>query len=234
MTDDAPPKSTPDGSSPNEPTVKQLLEDPRGQSEALDPATLAELQRWFGLPSAMDLPPPEPEPEQLSKREAAMAAVDPGFLDYLHRVSNRLPMMIEEPSVELHTKEDHATIAERFEGMGKLGEPREIEVSYLLIDDLKECVPQALLRDLHRLEEHYAPYYELTKVSEGIPDVRRDIQAAIERGEEERKQMVIRDELTRALGARHVLHDFSWAVAAKDRPAAAVESSPTGDGEVAP
>lgn len=219
MTDDVPPKSSPpDGGSPNEPTVKQLLEDPEGHSEALDAATLAELQRWFGLPSAMDLPPPEPEPEQLSKREAAMAAVDPGFLAYLHRVANRVPLMLEEPSVELRTNEDHATIPERFEAMGKLGEPREIEISYLLTDDLKDCAPQALLRDLHRLEEYYAPYFELTKVSDGIPDLRRDIHAAIERGEEERKQVMIREELTRALGERDVIHAIPWSQAAKDRP----------------
>lgn len=215
--DDAPP--TPP---PSEPTVKQLLDDPKASSEALDAQTLAELQRWFGLPSAMDLPPPEPEPEELSRREAAIAAVEPSFLAYLHRHDARLPMMMEPPHLELRTKEDLATIAERFNSLGKIGEPREVEISYLLTDDLREVVPQALLRDLHRPEEYFAIYYELTKVSEGIPDVRRDIAAAILRGEEERKLLIARDELTRAIDARDA-YEFAWSTASQKKAPAEPE-----------
>jgi hypothetical protein len=206
----------------HEPTVRQLLEDPKGHSDALDADTLAELQRWFGLPSAMDLPPPEPEPEQLTRREEALAAVDPAFLSYLHRIANRVPLMMEEPSLELRAKETLATTPERFTAAANLGEPREVEISYLLTDDLKEVVPQALLRDLHRVEEYFGLYYELTKVSEGIPNVRRDIQAAITRGEEERKQMMIRQERDRALSDRQMIHAFPWATAAKPVPASAL------------
>jgi len=207
MTDDDSPPPPP----PSEPTVKQLLDDPAAHSEALDAQTLAELQRWFGLPSAMDLPA-EPEPEELSRREAAMAAVEPEFLAYLHRHDARLPLMMEPAHLELRTKEDLATIPERFNALGKIGEPREVEISYLLTDDLREVVPQALLRDLHRPEEFFAIYYELTQVSAGIPDVRRDIAAAIARGEEERKLMVARDELTRAIEARDA-YEFAWSTA---------------------
>ncbi len=224
MTDDedAPPSSP--TARPLEPTVKQLLDDPSAHGDALDPATMAELQRWFGLPSAMDLPPPEPAPEELSRREAAMAAVEPAFLEYLHRHDARVPFMLEPVHLELRTNEGHTTIAERFEAMGKLGEPREIEVPYLLIDDLRECVPQALLRDLHRVEEYFAPYYELTKVSDGIPDVRLHIAAAIAKGEQERELFIARKEIELAIRDRDEVRAMAWAESAVAKePAASVE-----------
>jgi hypothetical protein len=221
MTDDeqSPPR--------DEPTVRQLLADPKTHGEALDAATLAELQRWFGMPSAMDLPP-EPAPEQLSRRDAALAAVDPAFLGYLGRVEARLPTMMEEPSVELRANVNLFTTPEQFAAAGKLGEPREIEVSYLLIDDLRECVPQALLRDLHRLEEYFSIYYELNQVDAGIPDVRREIASAIEKGEQDRAVVTARDELALAITDRAEVHGMTWASVAK--PAA--ESAP--DPERAP
>lgn len=218
--DDAPPKTPP----PSEPTVKQLLDDPTAHSEALDAQTLAELQRWFGLPSAMDLPPPEPEPEELSRREAAMAAVEPAFLAYLHRHANRVPLMIETPHLELRTNIELATIPERFNALGKLGEPREIELSYLITDDLREVVPQALLRDLHRPEEYFGIYYELLQVSGGIPNVRRDIADAIARGEEERKLLIARDELKNAVSAR-AAYKFEWSTASQKK----VPAEPEGE-----
>ena len=221
--DDAPPPS------PNERSVKQLLDDPMAHGEALDAATMAELQRWFGLPSAMDLPPPEPEPQELSRREAAMAAVEPAFLEYLHRHAARVPLMMEPPHLELRAKEDHVTIPERFEAMGKLGEPREVEVSYLLTDDLKECVPQALLRDLHRVEEYFSPYYELTKVDDGIPDLRLQIAAALAKGEEERKLFIARQEIDRAIRDRDEIQSLVWAqsaVAKEPAPAKPEGESP--------
>lgn len=213
MTDDDAPKTP-----PPEPTVRQLLEDPAAHAEALDPATLAELQRWFGMPSAMDLPPPEPTPEELSRRDQAIAAVEPAFLEYMLRHETRLPLMMEPPHLDVRAAEDLTTIPERFAMASKIGEPREIELSYLLYDDLKERVPQALLRDLHRPEEYFGKYYELTQVAEGIPDVRRDIAAAIARGEEERKQVQIRQELAHAIEDRRAGYAFVWSQVGKADP----------------
>lgn len=209
---------------PNEPTVRELLENPQGHDDNIDPDTLAELQRWFGMPSAMDLPEPEPTPEHVARRDEALAAVDPEFLTYLHRIANRVPLMMEEPHLELRAKEDHSTIPERFSAAANIGEPREVEISYLLSDDLKECVPQALLRDLHRVEEYYGIYYEIVKVSDGIPNLRRDIDSAISRGEEERKQPMIRENRDLALSDRKMIHAIPWASAAKASP-------PEGGGE---
>ncbi len=203
---------------PNEPTVRELLENPQGHNDNLDADTLAELQRWFGLPSAMDLPEPEPTPAHVARRDEALAAVDPEFLTYLHRIANRVPLMMEEPHLALRAKEDHATVPERFAATANLGEPREVEIPYLLSDDLKECVPQALLRDLHRVEEYYGIYYDIVKVSEGIPNLRRDINSAISRGEEERKQVMIREQRDLALTDRQMIHAIPWASAAKASP----------------
>lgn len=226
MTDDAPPKPP-----PNEPTVRQLLEDPQAHSEALDPATLAELQRWFGLPSAMDLPPPEPAPEEVSRREQALAAVEPRFLEYLQRHEQRLPLMMEPPHLDVHADEALTTVPERFAVASKLGEPREVELSYLLYDDLKERVPQALLRDLHRPEQYFGKYYELVQVSEGIPDIRHAINAAIAHAEEERKLLQIREEMRSGLAAREGTYDFPWSTAGKAEPPA--PPAPAGE-EVTP
>lgn len=216
--DDSPPKTPPE-----EPTVRQLLEDPKAHAEALDPATLAELQRWFGMPSAMDLPPAEPTAEELSRRDQAIAAVEPEFLEYMLRHETRLPLMMEPAHLDVRAAEDLKTIPERFEVASKIGEPREIELSYLLYDDLKETVPQALLRDLHRPEQYFGKYYELTQVSEGIPDIRRDIAAAITRGEEERKLVQIREELSRAIEERENGYAFVWSQVGKADPPEPVE-----------
>ncbi|MEZ4358693.1 MAG: hypothetical protein R3B48_00820 [Kofleriaceae bacterium] len=220
--DDSPPPPE------REPTVRQLLDDPDAHAEVLDPATLAELQRWFGLPSAMDVEV-EPEPTEPTRREAALAAVEPSFLEYLHRLETRLPAMIEDPNLELRLDETMSTTPERFSAAAGLGEPREIEVPYQLIDDLNDRVPQALLRDLHRTEEYFSIYYELTQVDEGIPDVQRQIAAAIEYGERERQLIAPRDQVTHAMRDREEIHTIVWATAAKAAPPPETE-----EGEPAP
>jgi hypothetical protein len=221
--DDAPPPPA-----ENEPTVRQFLDDPSAHSSALDAATLAELHRWFGMPAAMDLAP-EPAPEFEVRRQAAMAAVDAGFLAYLQRIDARLPRMMEAAHLELQTDETLSTIPERFVGAGRIGEPREIEIPMQLENDLKECVPQALLRDLHRTEEYFQRFFEINQVCEPIPDIHRDLWAAIRQGDSERKLMIFRDELSSSIAERiSAVHDVSWATlsrAAPELPGAAEEPS---------
>ncbi len=222
MSDDPPSKPP-----AQEPTVKEYLEAPEAHSDSLDPETLAELQRWFGLPSAMDLPPEEPPPAHEVRRAAALAAVEPWFLAYLQRHSERLPLMFEEISHQMVLNESFVTVAERYESTGHISEPREIEIPYQLSDDLKETVPQALLRDLHRPEEYFHRYLELTKVSDGIPDVRLQIAAAIAAGEAERQVPSARDELVKAIQERvEARHIVPWESLSR-----AVQSDPASDGE---
>ncbi|HRC55287.1 MAG TPA: hypothetical protein PKU97_05145 [Kofleriaceae bacterium] len=218
----------------DEPTVKQLLEDPQAHSEALDAATLAELHRWFGKPSAMDLPPEEPPPPEYEvRRAAALAAVEPWFLTYLNRHEDRLAFMFEPPSHDSVIKEALLTVPESFSGVGRLGEPREIEISYLLEDDLKERVPQALLRDLHRPEQYFGRTMELTLVAEAIPDVRRQIAEAIASGEAERQpvstRLLMDQAIAERLDARRLVpwETLSRAVQSDVADAADVERDPS-------
>jgi hypothetical protein len=137
--------------------------------------------------------------------------------------------MMEPPHLDVRAAEDLTTVPERFAMASKIGEPREVELSYLLYDDLKERVPQALLRDLHRPEEYFGKYYELTQVAEGIPDVRRDIAAAIARGEEERKQVQIRQELAQAIHERRNGYAFVWSQVGKPEPVEPIVAGEPGE-----
>jgi hypothetical protein len=57
-----------------------------------------------------------------------------------------------------------------------VAEPREIELPEELQDDLRECTPQALLRDLHRAELDFDKVFERVDMS---AEQRFDIVAAV-------------------------------------------------------
>jgi hypothetical protein len=46
-----------------------------------------------------------------------------------------------------------------------VAEPREREISEQLQDDLKDCTPQALLRDLHRPEQDFEKTFEIVDMA---------------------------------------------------------------------
>src|SRR2546423_4836982 len=134
---------------PDDKTVKQLIGE----------ATRAELEKWFGLPSFSELaeqgaPPPPDDPEMIAvreRREQALAAVDPALVArILDRTEVRAETLLQlELTLDVRVDPDIAlfdgSLAER---AATIAEPREVEISEELRDDLKECVPQALLRDL--------------------------------------------------------------------------------------
>ena len=153
--------------------VKQLLERQPGDQpleQIVDAVTAAELQKWFGLPSFTELeergePAPE-DPEMVAvreRREKAIAAVDPAMLE-AHRRRTEPPedlftfqatiKPVIDPSVALL---DLAMIERGFQ----LAEPREVEISEELREDLNDCTPQALLRDLHRPELEFEKQFEV-------------------------------------------------------------------------
>jgi hypothetical protein len=223
MTDDP-------SSPPNEPTVRQLLDDP-AKSEALDAATLAELHRWFGLPSAMDLPPEPEAPEAEQRRDAALAAVNPAFLGYLTRLELGLQRMMEVPDVASRPAEHLLTVAERFQMASRMGEPRQVEIPFQLEDDLKECAPQALLRDLHRTEEYFERSFEVNRVAAEIPDVHRGFATALAQARSDREPMSMRAELRASILERTQARDaVRWETLARavpdPEPPSATEESP--------
>ncbi|MDB4959458.1 MAG: hypothetical protein JWO36_7027 [Myxococcales bacterium] len=153
----------------DEPKVKDLLAG-RSLSAAVDAATARELEKWFGLPSFEQLaeqPVAPDDPDMLAARERrdkAIAEVDPKLLASIrHRTEDnpesllKFAMMIDvrlDPDMPLF---DYAMA----ESHHKIAEPRERERPTDLEDELKECTPQALLRDLHRAETDFEKTFEL-------------------------------------------------------------------------
>ncbi len=174
---DDPPASdpAPAADAPAEPTVKQLL----------DAKTIAELERWFGLPSFQELAersePPPPDPELEAKREQrakAIAAVDPALLE-AHRLRTesgedliRFQAVIDVKIDPSMTRVDLERIEQR-----AIAEPREVEVAFQISDDLAECAPQAILRDLHRPELYFDKVFEVVDMA---AEQRFDIVAAVD------------------------------------------------------
>jgi hypothetical protein len=172
------PPDPPDDPAAPEPTVRQLL----------DAKTQAELERWFGLPSFQALadqgqpPPPEEDPELVAKREQrdrAIAAVDPALLEaHRRRVEScdsliRFQAVIDVRIKLSMTRIDLAHIERKVE----VAEPREIDIALEMRDDLSECTPQAILRDLHRPELLFDKVFEVVDVA---AEQRLDAVAAVD------------------------------------------------------
>jgi len=156
--------------------------------ELIDAATRAELERWFGLPSYQELadrgikpPEPPPDPEMVEvrrRRDEALAAVDPAMIEAHRRRTDPPPDLIRfkqlidvrvDPSI---TQLDLSMIDRQH----TIAEPRERERPMELQDDLQDCTPQALLRDLHRPELDFEKIFEVVDMAAGQ---RLDIVAAV-------------------------------------------------------
>ena len=140
--------------------------------ELIDGATRAELARWFGLPSYDALaeqgvhpePPPEDSrsAERRKQQDTALAAIDPALVEAHRRRTERLAGTIKPPpEVTLRADPsimqlDTAMIAQ----LGAIADPREVVRPPDLEDALRDCTPQALLRDLHRPELQFDKAFE--------------------------------------------------------------------------
>jgi hypothetical protein len=165
-------------------------DDDKKVKDLLDAATLADLQRWFGLPSFEQLaeqPKPSPsddDPELIAIRERhakALAAVDPALLDQImNRIDGR-PLVRFAATINVVVDPEIMRFDERMaESVASVAEPREVEISDELKDDLKECTPQALLRDLHRSETEFDKTFEIIDAAaEQRFDIVAEVQAAM-------------------------------------------------------
>jgi hypothetical protein len=173
----APPTDPPDdGAAAPEQTVRQLL----------DAGTIAELERWFGLPSFQELaekgepPPPEdPEVEAVrAQRAKAIAAVDPALVEaHRRRVESGDGLIRFRAAIDLRIDPDLTQIdLDHVERKQAIAEPREVEIPEPLRDDLSECTPQAILRDLHRPEMYFDKVFEVVDMA---AEQRFDIVAAV-------------------------------------------------------
>jgi hypothetical protein len=142
----------------------------------LDAATRAELERWFGLPSFQELadrgePPPAEDPEMAAvqkRRQEAIAAVDPAMLE-AHRKRVEASDTLIQFEQKIDVQIDPAAMAridlERAERGYAVTEPREVEIAEEMRDDLAECTPQAVLRDLHRPELYFDKTFEVVDMA---------------------------------------------------------------------
>jgi hypothetical protein len=156
-------------------TVKQML----------DTSTLADLERWFGLPSFQELAEkkeePPTDPELLAAREArakAIAAVDPAIVEsHRRRIETGDTLLQFKARIELRIDPTMARLDyAHIEAKQAIAEPREVEISDRLRDDLTECTPQAILRDLHRSELYFDKIFEVVDMA---AEQRLDIVAAV-------------------------------------------------------
>lgn len=144
--------------------------DDRKAKDVIDAATQRDLERWFGLPTFTQLadegkqaqvPTPDIDPEMaavIERREKALANVDPMFLDALHaRHATPEAMIVFEKTIDVRVAETNfGALDERLvQRASVIAEPREYEPSDELRDDMKDCTPQAMLRDLHRPEKYF-------------------------------------------------------------------------------
>ena len=155
---------------PDDPKVKQLIAD-SSLTTMIDLATQRELEKWFGKPSFIELaerPPAkltDPEmAEVIVRRDKALAAVDPELVEDIRvRTEERPETLLKfAATIDVVIDEnmalfDHGMV----DRAAAIAEPRDVEISDELIDALKECTPQALLRDLHRPELDFEKTFEV-------------------------------------------------------------------------
>jgi hypothetical protein len=146
--------------SAGEPRVRELLA--RGpaaaESEDLDPATIAQLAAWFGAPAAGNAaaaPEVERGQDAAARRARALAAVDPGFVSALHArwARGEALLRVTRPLARPRRAPSKFDLAVWNLHLGDA--PREVELPEGIGDALREPTPQAILRDLHRPEQHW-------------------------------------------------------------------------------
>jgi hypothetical protein len=162
-------------------------DDDKKVKDVLDAVTLAELQKWFALPTFEQVaeqqpPPPKDDAETRAlreRREAALAAVDPALLDRIaFRVEGNPETLLKfAATIDVHVDPEIALFDQKMaDNVATFAEPREVEISDELKDDLKDCTPQALLRDLHRSETEFDKTFEVIDVA---AEQRMDIVAEV-------------------------------------------------------
>jgi hypothetical protein len=167
-----------------DPKIRDLL-GTSSLEQVVDEATRKELEKWFGLPSFAELEDRAPEPvdEEMQavreRRDKAMAAVDPALVERLRFWAEVNPetLLEFEPTIDVHVDPGISQFDESMaDRVAVIGEEREVEISDELREDLRECVPQALLRDLHRPETYFEKLLELV---DPLADERVDASAVV-------------------------------------------------------
>ena len=163
--------------------------DDKKVKDLLETATQRELENWFKLPSfdqVAEQAPIAEDPELvevIERRLKACAAVDPVLLELIRVRTEVVPETLLHNDFFIRINVD-PSIAQFDNDMAERGhqlaEPREVEIADELRDDLKECTPQALLRDLHRPELMFEKLFEVIDVAaEQKLDIVAEVDAAM-------------------------------------------------------
>jgi hypothetical protein len=155
-----------DDNDKRDPKVKDVLR--RGTkplSDVVDPVTAAELERWFGLPSFQQVAE-EPDKfaaeqdENQAVRERASSHVKPALVAAIE-LRNQAPEAKFVATIEPVTADLALFDTAMLEHGLAIGEARELEIPGEVHAALEENTPQALLRDLHRIESDFEKYLEI-------------------------------------------------------------------------
>ena len=146
-------------------------DDDKRVKDMLGEASMADLARWFGLPSyteleekgkVAELPPDDPYKEARERRDKALSAVEPWFLAAIHqRYEHAWTLLMFEQTIDVKVRLDIAVIDELLAAGRAAADPREIQRPEDIADQMEEATPQALLRDLHRVESSFDKQYEV-------------------------------------------------------------------------
>ncbi len=201
----------------------------RARDLVIDPAAQAQLARWFGMPSAdgafaaraldpdgdaeAELPDDDRAPVvDDATRAAALAAVEPALLDRLWRHADgaRFTVMSRLPELALVARDLSRLDPSRMVRSDAIAEPREVEIPQALRDDLRECTPQALLRDLERPIFDFALEFERGLAEDVPPDASRLARAAMAVSAQATFPTPTTRELADQARAMRAKHDGSW------------------------
>ena len=148
-------------------------DDDKRVKDILGENNLADLQRWFGLPTYTELAeegktaaiPAEavdPYKEVRERRDKALAAVEPWFLAGIHERHAKPWSLIKFKAViDVKVRLGMELFDESMATSRATAEPREVKRSEQIEDDLRDRTPQALLRDLHRAVRYYEKEFHI-------------------------------------------------------------------------
>ncbi|MEZ4401753.1 MAG: hypothetical protein R3B06_17125 [Kofleriaceae bacterium] len=142
---------------------------------ALDPSARAELEAWFSGASANARPAPAPVEEPVDEFSAALdaayevrqariavacTAIEPSMIELLERhARHKLPLLTLMPPPPLYDETILSLRVPTDEEMSTIAAPRSYEREDAVEAAVHESVPQAILRDLARVEAEFTIEY---------------------------------------------------------------------------
>lgn len=202
-------------------------DDRKAKDVVIDADTQHDLERWFGLPSFAQLEEEGKQPQVptakidpgmkavIERRDKALAAIDPALVEAMFARHDKKPedVLMFDGKIELRVAENFGAVDQAMiERAGSLADPRSVERPEDLEDALKECTPQALLRDLHRSERDFEKAFDVIDMAaEQRMDIVAEVKAAMNtRWTLEKPPEPPLAETQRVLGAVKADRDRSW------------------------